>query len=579
MKRVAKYSAYASIVILFTIYGYFVGAKKIFPFPQLLAVKHYVEFKTGHFETQEKRKSPSNVNQDNTFLERLLIKKIQIPNFPGHGGAFTSADSILLVLTNKGKVEAYDLNKFSPIENDISDVPMNFASLIESGEPYHNGFKILWFRVNGVYVESTKQNTFDLFVSHNSYEPDLNCITQNISKTSFTHIGKQIKQLDDWKTIFTAHPCIDPSPEKLISTNLYPGHISGGLMINYDKTHLLVALGDYNRNGIDHTVSYAMDPSNPYGKYILVDKRTGSWSIYAIGTRNVSGLFRDNNSNIWSVENGPQGGDELNLVLRGKNYGWPDVSYGLWYDPSLKLPGNVQPGRHPEYTQPVFSWVPSVAPRGLIKIEGNRFPYWKGDLIMGTMRDQSLHRMRLDSSNRVVYDERIPLGHRVRDMIILSSGQIAILTDDGYLMIIDDGGAVFEPMNTEDKNRLTVLDKYDDLVRTDNISASPNAVNAHMIFEQNCATCHNLDTLNQVGPNLDNLFQRKVGEAQNFLYSSSLAEDSRKWDSQLLRKFLTNPSGIFPDTRMQRIPLSSAEIDSLVVLFKNQEIGSKLHSQ
>jgi len=564
---------YISLLFAFLIYGFAVGFFKIFPLPQLMALKHYVEFTKGTFESQENQFAMvDSVEVYETFLERLLIKKLQLPGFSGHGGGLAPTKELLYVVTNKGDVQTYDINRITPVEDRIDGVPMNFEDLIRSGHPYKNDFRIHWFRVNGVYAERIDADTHVLYVSHNSYEIDRDCITHNVSRIELTldwDLDIPIfSQTDGWVTIFTASPCIDPEPETLASATPYPGHISGGAIIGYNEEELLVTVGDYNRHGIAGSPEYAMDRSNPYGKYLLMDKETGEWSIFAVGSRNVPDLYIDRDSLIWSVENGPMGGDELNIIARNENYGWPKVSMGVWYDPNLALPGLAESGRHSGYREPVFSWLPSVAPSSLVRIEGARFEQWHGDLLMGTMRDQSLHRLRLGENNRVVYDERIHLGHRIRDIVTLPDHKLALVTDDGFLMIIDDGGPVFREPNQEARNRLAFLESLNQVTDTSQIEKI--AVSSRLIYQENCASCHNLDARNQIGPHLYRLLDREVGALDNFSYSQTLKSDTRNWNARLLRQFLENPDEEFPGIQMQKIDLNTSEVDSLVQFFQSQ---------
>lgn len=547
------------------------GLYKIFPFPQLLALKHYVEQSTGTFEAQIHSAPTGDVEIRDTFLQRLLIKKIPIDGFSGHGGGIATSGNMLYIVTNKGSVQTFDLDNYSVVENTIPDVPMNFSGLIQSGHPYKNGFRILWFRVNGVYSESIDSDTHLLFVSHNAYDGADDCITHNISRIK-VDLEHPDSQNNVWETIFTAVPCIDPEPDKYVAETLYSGHISGGAITNFDEDHLLVSVGDYNRHGIKEVEEYAMDPSNPYGKFILVDKNSGEWSVFAMGSRNAPALYIDENSTIWSVENGPQGGDELNIITKGENYGWPKVSYGIWYDPTLKLSGEYKEGTHPEYKQPVKSWVPSVAPSSIIKIEGEKFYLWKGDLLVGTMRDQSLYRLRPDRDGHIVYSERINLGHRIRDMVTLPDDKIALVTDDAFLFIIGDGGAIFRDVDSDIQERIASLEKFDGFsIQTSEGVTEAYANSAKVIFQQNCATCHNLEPNNQIGPHLHDLFNREVGAVDNFNYSQTLKTDGRTWNAQLLRSFLENPESEFAGNNMQKINLSPSEIDSLIKIFENQE--------
>lgn len=479
----------------------------------------------------------------------------------------------MYIVTNKGSVKTFDLENFTEIENNIPKVPLNFGDLILAGYPYDDDFSVVRFRVNGIYVDSINAITQVLFASHNAYNSQKDCITHNISRIELKVNNGSVIPKDEWDTIFTASPCIDPQPDHFLEAGgPYPGHISGGAIVSFNERKLLVTVGDYDRNGIDGLDLWAMDPSNPYGKFILVDKKTGEWSVFAMGSRNPTGLYIDKDSVIWSVENGPRGGDELNIIEKGKNYGWPRVSYGIWYGPTLKLPGGYKAGTHPVYQKPIFAWVPSVAPSDIIKITGEKFDYWKGDFLVGTMRDQSLRRLRINEKNRVVYDERIELGQRVRDLTILPDDKIALITDDGYLFIIGDGGPVFHKIDSTITQRMALLNNYDRFVnKTDTLSVFKAISKTPLgIFKQHCASCHNLNPGNGIGPHLHNLFNRKVGGLDDFSYSRSLKNDTRIWNAELLRSFLNNPQKDFPGSKMPQVNLSSNEIDSLIKLFQKQ---------
>ena len=552
-------------------YGFSVGYYRIFPFPQLMILKHHMEQSIGTGLTQRSSAGSGSTVVQETFLQKLLIKKVPIQGLGGRGGGISVSNDRLYIVSSTGSVISYDLAKHTVVEGDISSAPLNLNELIQSGHPFRNDFKIYWFRVNGVYSESIDSETHILFVSHNSYDSERDCITQNISRAELKISDNSVVQQGNWQTIFTASPCIEPVPEKILAVAPYPGHISGGVMINFDAQKLLVAIGDYNRHGIDGTDEWAMDTSNPYGKLILVDKTSGDWSVFTTGNRNPSGLYKDKESVIWSVELGPEGGDELNILVDGENYGWPKVSYGLWYEPAFELPGNQRAGTHPIYRKPVFSWVPSISPRGLTKIEGTKFEHWEGDLIMGTMSDKSLHRLRLDENNRVVYNEKIEIDHRVRDVLTLPDDRIALVTDDGYLMIIEDGGPSYREMDVESMQRVVSLDSFDRLVvEFDDSETKIHKDPLRLIFERHCSTCHNLNPNNQIGPHLSHLMNRRIGAVDGFRFSQALRNDTRNWDAELLMSYLKNPFDDFPGTTMPKVNLTLDEISGLIKFFENQ---------
>lgn len=570
MKSFAGKLSFVLVVVLAFTYGLMAGVYEIFPEPQISTLKNYVAPSWNPFqEEKEPVKIKSGLVYD-SFIQRLLIKKVRLPGSTDHGGALSVSGKMLFLATNKGTVLPFDLERYTLLKNNLSDVPMNLDGLYRSGHPDQN-FRIDWFRVNGLYSETIDKNTYELFVSHNAYLEDEDCITHNITKTKLSIEGDSKRQMNNWETIFTATPCIDPEPEKIAAARPYPGHISGGPMIEFDDKRLLVAVGDYNRHGIGGIEEWAMNPSNPYGKTILLNKESGEWSVFSMGNRNITGLFKGKDGSIWAVENGPRGGDELNILKEGKNYGWPSVSYGLWYDHSFELIGDHKAGTHPEFTKPVYSWVPSVAPRGLVNINGSKFEFWKNDFIVGSMTDNSLHRLRLDEDNRVIFDERIDLGHRMRDIVVLPDNRLAVITDDNYLIIIDDGGAVYEEINSKVETRIKDLERFESLsAKRDSSLSGDFRMSSKQIFQNKCSNCHNLNPVNGIGPHLSNLFNRTVGEVEGYDPSQTLKSDSRTWNAKLLRSFLENPGNEFQGTRMRKINLTSAEIDSLVKFFKSK---------
>ena len=181
-----------------------------------------------------------------------------------------------------------------------------------------------------------------------------------------------------------------------------------------------------------------LTPPNHYGSTVLVAV-DGTAANFTSGHRNIQGMFQDSNSGeIWATEQGPRGGDELNLLVQGRDYGWPDESIGTSYlgpRPIDQFEQDPWASRHSRFTRPVYSWIPSVAPSQLVKYEGDEFSLWNGDLIVTTLRDESLRRLRIES-NTVLVDERIEIGRRVRDIMLLEDGRILLSLDDGLIAVI-----------------------------------------------------------------------------------------------------------------------------------------------
>jgi len=150
---------------------------------------------------------------------------------------------------------------------------------------------------------------------------------------------------------------------------------------------------------------------------------------FTLGNRNMQGAaLHPQTGLLWTHEHGPQGGDEINVIRAGTNYGWPIITYGVNYGIGTRIGEGTQ---KPGMAQPLHYWVPSIAPSGMAFYTGDRFPAWRGDLFVGALRDQMLVRLKLDGE-KVVKEERIlknTLG-RIRDVRNGPDGFLYLLTDE-----------------------------------------------------------------------------------------------------------------------------------------------------
>jgi glucose/arabinose dehydrogenase len=157
--------------------------------------------------------------------------------------------------------------------------------------------------------------------------------------------------------------------------------------------------------------------------------------IWSKGHRNVQGATYDPvTRGLITAEHGARGGDEVNRPEAGKNYGWPVITYGVNYSGERIGVGRAAPG----YEQPLFYWDPSIAPSGLAVYEGDMFPEWRGDLLVGALKFQLLSRLDRDKSGKILEEVRMFEGAfgRIRDVNIAPDGSIWLLTDE------DDGAVI-----------------------------------------------------------------------------------------------------------------------------------------
>ena len=156
---------------------------------------------------------------------------------------------------------------------------------------------------------------------------------------------------------------------------------------------------------------------------------------FDLGHRNQQGAaLHPQTGLLWTHEHGPQGGDEVNVIRPGVNYGWPVITYGVNYGIGTKIgEGTHKPGM----AQPLHYWVPSIAPSGMAFYTGDKFPRWRGDLFVGALRDQMLVRLKLDGE-KVVREERMlknALG-RIRDVRNGPDGYLYLLTDEANGVLV-----------------------------------------------------------------------------------------------------------------------------------------------
>ena len=151
--------------------------------------------------------------------------------------------------------------------------------------------------------------------------------------------------------------------------------------------------------------------------------------IYSYGHRNPQAILLGKDGKIWSHEHGPKGGDELNLIKPGLNYGWPAITYGIDYSGAIISPYSEAEGME----QPITYWIPSIAPSGMTQYQGNIFPQWKGNLFIAALAERSVRRLTLKDGK--VVDQQImlaDLNERIRDIRTGHDGYLYVLTDSDH---------------------------------------------------------------------------------------------------------------------------------------------------
>ena len=244
---------------------------------------------------------------------------------------------------------------------------------------------------------------------------------QGSSKSNATAIARARldgNSLEDVEVIYSVEPRKDTA-----------AHYGGRLAFLPDGT-LLLTTGD----GFNYREA-AQDPANGLGKVMRMNDDGSpaagnpfpeSPYVYTYGHRNPQGLTVTPDGTVWLHEHGPKGGDEVNRLEPGLNYGWPAVTYGIDYSGAIISPYTTLPGM----TLPEHYWVPSIAPSGLAVYQGSMFPEWSGDLLVGALVNREVRRLDVDGKEvvgeQVLFDE---INERIRDVRIGPDGSIYIVTN------------------------------------------------------------------------------------------------------------------------------------------------------
>ena len=341
---------------------------------------------------------------------------------------------------------------------------------------------------------------------------------------------------EDWKVIFETQPCIS------FKYNLIVGNQSGGRMIvSRHPNHILLTVGDFVSNGrqqVDDAI--LQNEESDYGRILEININNGRKTNISIGHRNPQGLAFDGQGRLWSTEHGPRGGDEVNLIVKGKNYGWPFVIYGTQYGGHI-WPQSKQQGRHGGYQKPVYAFVPSIGISRLTLIK-NFAPEWDGDLLVASLVAQTLYRLRIAQS-RVVFAEPIRLGIRIRDIYNHGDGTFVALGDRKFVYIIRR-----------------------QLKKTAKTSAPKNMSSAALAEWKQCLVCHSTSKhSNQNAPSLYGVVGRKIGKSDFANYSPSLKASNGRWTQARLKAFLRNSNDLFEDSSMPNPNINDPQIVTAII--------------
>ncbi len=512
------------IALAFFGWGTATGLYKTFPWYQLSSFVHPLKKSFGIAQ-----QTGGTVHGGLLNLELTLVTKTPIPG--DGGGIAITPKGILIVRRADGIVVDYDpdLKVVSELGTQLPPTNRNLLpARTAGGRPVNAGF----LRYNDLMVKAWG-GVDHMIVSYSYFDPDQQCFVSRLDETPLpVDWTKATPTATNWRRLMETTPCLKFGAQR----NAFAGNQAGGRMLDMGDGGILWTVGDYEIDGTDSNgPGYSQMADASYGKIFHLTLPDGKADIVSIGHRNPQGIAIDGTGRIWSVEHGPMGGDELNLIRQGANYGWPNVTLGVQYadrkSDVRNWPLNKVQGRHEGYDPPFYSWLPSIAPSSVQSLTGID-PRWEGDLLVSALADKSLHRLRLEG-DKVLYDERLDMGQRVREIKVAPGGRIYILFDNGNF-----GYLTARPV------------------------AAANGRSAALqtaLANSGCVNCHSNPKL----PTLDGIGGTPVAAQQGIEYSDALKEAGGLWTEERLRAFLTAPQEFAPGASMPNPGLDAAAVDGL----------------
>lgn len=450
----------------------------------------------------------------------LLPAKIKAVRISDHlpiaktGGSITTVGDVVLVLDRLGNVYSCRVGGEQLEKQAFPQLPNNVEEYLKTPGAQLDGKKFRAYDIE--YLKLSRM----LAVSHEYFDIRLGETRLAVSVIPMDDEG--IRPIGKWQTVFLSEP--EPNG---------PNEDGAGRIVEAALDKVYLTVGDYMVTSPD----VSQDLNSSFGKIIEIDIKTRSKRVISLGHRNPEGLLKTRSGALFSTEHGPKGGDELNSIVQGANYGWPNVSLGTEYA-SYDFAGNIKTGDHSGYTLPLFSWLPSIAVSNLIEIQGFD-SRWDGDILVGSLKSLSLFRLRLNGE-KVLYSEPIWIGQRIRDLAQLKDGTIVLWTDDTQLMFV-----------SVDREQLSANERP-----ASQVSERLNSA---------CMYCHHsgVTTSADPAPTLTGLFSRKIA-SDNFRYSAGLRNLTGSWDDEKLKRFLAAPDKFANGTSMPNLDLDSSSIDAIV---------------
>ncbi len=372
------------------------------------------------------------------------------------------------------------------------------------------------------------------------------------SRIAWLPVGDDVQSIrdlqvsaEDWDVIFETAPCLAFNE----SRELMLAYMAGGRIAFKAPNLLYMGQGEYHLDGLHRPDAGIQSDDSDYGKTIEINLETGLARHFSKGHRNLQGVVIDRDGRLWTTEHGMRGGDELNLVKDGGNYGWPLENLGTLYS-KVPAPSASGVGRHEVYDAPAWAWLPSAAVSALGRIDGFH-EAWDGDLLVASLKNRTLYRARI-RDERVMFLEEIYIGQRIRDVMQYGPDKIALWLDTNELVVF------------EVEERANPVEGMEEALIAGGMSTDL-AHDTVATFE-GCTECHSLEeNVHGAGPSLYGLFEKSVASTAFLQYSSELKSHGGVWSEDRLKAYLAEPGAVVPGTSMTGLGLGGEDAAGAMV--------------
>jgi aldose sugar dehydrogenase len=271
------------------------------------------------------------------------------------------------------------------------------------------------FAINDIAILSESATSAKLLISYPRLSSNRSCVEIAVDQLTYDRKSQRIKFVANW---FISKPCVPISAVQ---------HTAGRFAV-INKNSAYVTIGDLGFSEIGNR--------SKRGDLGSIFKLSAKSAVrISQGHRNPQGIVLLENKTLLAAEHGPRGGDEINVINEGGDYGWPFVSYGQPYGSGDYVRPSIT-GSHTGYIEPIEYWVPSIAPTELVQLPKQGWGDWGGALVLGTLREEILLFMKINENNEIIESVRVEMNERIRDLEVLSNGSLIATTDSGLLITV-----------------------------------------------------------------------------------------------------------------------------------------------